>query len=252
MKKILWCFLLFPLFLSAQTKEQDSLKLRADLSITGFLQSGNVDTWIFRAKSEVSFETFRNTVFKTKNSYVYQAFDKDKADEDILSLNFLEFNPTRKIYPFVLGFFSTNFRREIDYRYLVGAGATFKILNKENYELKASTSLEYENTDFNLSTFNEPQYNGSESINTYRSTLWIYGKYKLFKNKLVLSHESYVQPSLEEIDNYRWRADLSLEVPVWKYLDFKVNYVYVIESIVVAGQSRVDEFLTFGFTIKNY
>ncbi|MCW5518259.1 DUF481 domain-containing protein [Aureitalea sp. L0-47] len=252
MKKILCCLLLIPVFLFAQTKEKDSLKLRADLSVTGFLQSGNVDTWIFRAKSEVSFRSWGNTVFKTKNSYVYQAFDKEKADEDILSLNFLEFNPTRKIYPFVLGFFSTNFRREINYRYLLGAGASFKILNKKNYELKASTSLEYENTDFNLTTFNVPEYNGSESIETYRATFWLYGKYHLFKNKIVFSHESYVQPSLEQINNYRWRADISLEMPIWKYLNFKINYIHVLESIVVIDQSRVDRFLTFGLTIKNY
>lgn len=252
MKKILCCFLLVPVLLSAQTKENDSLKLRADLSLTGFWQSGNVDTWIFRAKSEVSFRTWGNTAFKTKNSYVYQAFDKEKADEDILSLNFLEFNPRRKIYPFVLGFFSTNFRREIEYRYLLGAGATFKILNKKNYELKASTSLEYENTDFNRTAFNVPDYNGSESIDTFRGTLWIYGKYQLFKNKVVFSHESYVQPSLERINNYRWRTDISLEIPVWKYLNFKINYIQVLESIVVEDQSRVDRFLTFGFNIKNY
>jgi hypothetical protein len=252
MKKLLGFLLLFPVLLSAQTKEKDSLKLRADLSLTGFWQSGNVDTWIFRAKSEVSFRTWGNTVFKTKNSYVYQAFGKEKADEDILSLNFLELNPSRKIYPFVLGFFSTNFRREINYRYLLGAGATFKILNKKNYELKTSTSLEYENTDFNETIFNVPYYNGNESIDTFRATLWIYGKYHLINNKVIFSHESYVQPSLERISNYRWRADISLEMPVWKHLDFKINYIHVLESIVVVDQSRVDRFLTFGFTVKNY
>jgi len=252
MRKLLLCFLLFPVLLSAQTKEKDSLKLKADLSVTGFWQGGNVDTWIFRAKSEVSFKTWNNTLFKTKNSYIYQAFDKEKADEDILSLNFLEFNPKRKIYPFVIGFFSTNFRREINYRYLFGGGVSFKILNKKNYELKVSTSVEYENTDFNETTFNVPFFNGSESIETFRGTLWIYGKYQLFDKKIVLSHESYVQPSLERIDNYRWRADVSLEMPVWKYLSFKINYIHVLESIVVIDQSRVDRFLTFGFNIKNY
>ena len=132
MKKILYYFLFLPIFLSAQINESDTLNLKANLSLTGFYQGGNVETLIFRAKSDLSFKPLKKWVFKTKNSYVYQEFGKEKADEDILSLNFLYFNPERKIYPLLLGFVSTNFRREINLRYLLGAGVTYQILNKKN------------------------------------------------------------------------------------------------------------------------
>ncbi len=85
-----------------------------------------------------------------------------------------------------------------------------------------------------------------------RGTIWINGRYKLFKNKLILSHESYYQPSLEEGNNYRWQADFGLEVPVWKFLNFKINYLHTFESIVQENQAQDDRFLTLGFTIKNY
>ena len=114
MKKVLFYFLFFPIFLSAQINESDSLSLKADLSLTGFWQSGNVETLIFRAKAGLSFKPFKKWVFKTQNSYVYQEFGKVKEDEDILSLNFLYFNPNRKFYPLVLAIASTNFRRKID------------------------------------------------------------------------------------------------------------------------------------------
>ena len=103
MKKVLFYFLFFPIFLSAQINESDTLKVKANLSLTGFWQGGNVETLIFRAKSDLSLKLHKKWVFKTKNSYVYQEFGKNKADEDILSLNFLYFNPDRKIYPLVLG-----------------------------------------------------------------------------------------------------------------------------------------------------
>ena len=135
MKKNLCYFLFFPIFLSAQINESDSLNVKANLSLTGFWQGGNVETLIFRAKSEVSFKPLKKWVFKTKNSFVYQEFGKEKADEDILSLNFLYFNPERKIYPFVLGFISTNFRREIDVRSLFGVGVTYQVINKKNHWL---------------------------------------------------------------------------------------------------------------------
>lgn len=85
-----------------------------------------------------------------------------------------------------------------------------------------------------------------------RSTIWLNGKYSLFNNKMILNHESYFQPSLEEGNNYRWQADIGLEFPVWKYVNFKVNYRHTFESIVVVNQQQQDRFLTAGFTLKSY
>ena len=252
MKKILCYFLFFPIFLSAQINESDSLNVKANLSLTGFWQGGNVETLIFRAKSEVSFKPLKKWVFKTKNSFVYQEFGKEKADEDILSLNFLYFNPERKIYPFVLGFISTNFRREIDVRSLFGVGVTYQVINKKNHWLKLSLSSEYEQTHFSKTLFNRSEYNGNRSINTFRSTIWVNGKYHLFEKKLILNHESYFQPSLEQGNNFRWQADFGLELPVWKFLNFKVNYLHTFESIVIEDQKQEDQYLTFGITLKNY
>ncbi|MCH2081375.1 MAG: DUF481 domain-containing protein [Saprospiraceae bacterium] len=252
MKKIFILFLFSPIFLFAQINESDSLKLKADLSLTGIWQGGNVETLIFRAKSELTYQPWRKWVFKTRNSYVYQAFGKQKADEDVLSLNFIYFNPERRIYPLLLGFVSTNFRREIDLRYLLGGGVTFQLLDKKEHWLKVSISSEYERTNFSKTDFNIVDYDGRSTINTFRGTLWINGRYQLFKNKMVLTHESYFQPSLEESDNYRWQADFGLELPIWSFLNFKINYLHTFESIVIENQKREDQFLTFGFTIKSY
>lgn len=251
---------LFLNLISAQSKEgdslkpkpSDSLKIKADLSLTGFWQGGNVQTLIFRAKSELSFKPLNNVVYKTRNSYVYQEFGKEKADEDILSLNFLYFNPERRFYPLALAFVSTNFRREIDIRALFGAGFTYQIFKKNKSYLRASLSSEYEQTRFNKTDFNISDYDGKDFINTWRGTLWISGKYHLFKGKLILSHESYFQPSLEESNNYRYQGDFAIELPVWKFLNFKINYLHTYESIVIQGQARDDRFLTFGLTLKNY
>lgn len=252
MKKVLCCLFFLPFCLSAQTNESDTIKLKASLSLTGFLQGGNVQTLIFRAKSDVSYKPWKKWVFKTKNSYVYQEFGQEKADEDILSLNFLYFNPERKIYPLLLSFISTNFRREIDLRSLSGVGVTYQVLSKKHNWLKLSISSEYEQTDFKQENFNRSEFNGSQSINTFRGTIWVNGKYHIFKKKLILSHESYFQPSLEQSNNYRWQADISLELPISKLLNFKINYLHTFESIVVEDQEEQDRFLTFGFTLKSH
>ena len=60
------------------------------------------------------------------------------------------------------------------------------------------------------------------------------------------------QPSLERGDNYRWQADVGLELPIWKSLNVKINYLHTFESIVIENQKQEDKFLTIGFTIKSY
>ena len=147
---------------------------------------------------------------------------------------------------------STNFRREIDLRSLFGAGVTFQVLSKKKNWLKLSLSSEYEQTDFTETNFNFSEYDGSESINTFRATAWINGKYYLFKNKIILNHESYFQPSLERGNNFRWQADVGIELPLLKFLNFKINYRHTFEGIVIEDQKQEDRFLTFGFTLKSY
>ena len=253
MKNLLIYFIvLLPLSLSAQINESDTLKTKASLSLTGFYQDGNVETKIFRAQSELSFHPWKKSVFKTNNSYVYQEFGKQKADEDVLSLNFLYLNPVKKIHPFLLGFASTNFRRKIDLRFLTGGGVTFQIVESSSEWLKLSISGEYEQTDFARNDFNRDEYDGSREINTIRGTIWISGRYHLFDDRIILSHESYYQPSLEESKNYRWRADLGLELPIWKFLNLEINYQQTFESVVIENQKRQDQVLTFGFTVKSF
>ena len=151
-----------------------------------------------------------------------------------------------------MAFVSTNYRREIDIRSLYGAGMTYQIINKKEQWLKLSISSEYEQTSFSKTVFNRSEYNGNESINTFRSTLWVNGRYQLFKKKVILNHESYFQPSLEHQNNFRWQADIGLELPVWKFMNFKINYLHTFESIVIENQKQEDTYLTFGVTLKNY
>lgn len=256
MKKIFFCLLLLPFLAFAQINESDTLNFKANLSVSGFWQGGNVETLIFRTKSEMTFKPWRKWVFKTINSYVFQEFGGDKADSDFLSLNFLYINPERRFYPQFLTFASTNFRREIDIRTLYGVGFTYQLIEKKKDKhqnwLKMSLTGEYEQTKFKRADFNLTEYNVNRNINTLRSTVWVSGKYNLFKKKMVLKHEMYFQPSWEQGNNFRWRGDITVEFPLWKHINFNINYLRTYENIVIAGQQQEDEFLTFGLTLKSY
>lgn len=253
MKRILLYLLFVGIPFSLLAEDSTRVEpIKADLSVTGFWQAGNVETWIFRAKSEVSVMPIMHWELKTRNSYVYQAFGGQKADEDILSLNFLTLKKHDKIQPLLLGFFSTNYRREISLRTLIGAGFTYEWIKNKKSSLKLSLTSEYEYTDFKKTDFNRVQYDGLSSINTFRATLWVNGRYNLFNSNMILTHESYIQPSLEQNNNYRWQADVGLEFPISSKVNFKVNYLQTYESIVIDGQKEEDRFLTFGLGVKNF
>jgi putative salt-induced outer membrane protein YdiY len=74
----------------------------------------------------------------------------------------------------------------------------------------------------------------------------------VIKEKVILNHELYFQPSLEQSNNFRWQGDIGLELPIWKHLNFKINYRHTFESIVIENQQQEDRILTFGFTLKSY
>lgn len=243
-------FLLFPLLLSAQPASGDSIYFKAKLTVSGFWQSGNVQTSIFRSRTDLTVPITQNWMYENTNSYVYQAFGRTKADEDFYSLNFLYFNARGKIAPLLLGFMSTNYRRAINARYLLGGGVRFQLVKNAANDLKFALTSEYESTEFNQTDFNEKAYEGERFIQTLRGTLWIKGKYLLAQKKLILRHESYFQPSMLRRDNFRWWAEVAMEVPVWKGLHFTFSYIDTYESIVIQGQAQEDRFFTLGFVFK--
>ena len=67
MKQILLFLLLFPIFVSAQINESDSLKAKASFSFTGLWQSGNVEIFILRGRTDFSVRPWKKWVFKKIN-----------------------------------------------------------------------------------------------------------------------------------------------------------------------------------------
>jgi hypothetical protein len=252
MKRIflLLIFVFCASFLHAQINESDTVRFQARFSVTGAWQKGNVEMFATRGKADISFSPARKLVFKTQNAYLYQSFFNKKADEDILSRNFMYWNPQARIYPFAMAFVSTNFRRNIDFRYFAGAGATWQIVHTKTHTLKFALSGVYEETNFKKTTFNDLAYNGQETIKTWRATAWLFGKHHVAKNKIILHYDAYLQPSLEKSNNLRWQVDAGVDLPITKNINFTTNFLYTYEGIVVLGNKQEDSILTFGVVFR--
>jgi hypothetical protein len=234
----------------AQLNESDTLFIQSRFSLTGNWQTGNVEFLAIRSRLDISLAPSPKFAFKTQNSYLYQEFFKRKADEDIFSRNFVYYSKTKRFYPFAMAYLTTNFRRGIDFRYFVGAGLTWQILRHKNHLIKTAISGVYEQSDFALNTFNKTEYNGNNFINTWRTSIWLFGRHYLFKRKMFFHYEAYLQPSLEKSNNLRWQTEVGLDIPVWRGLSFTTNYVYTFESVVTEKAKPNDAILTFGLAYQ--
>ena len=248
-------FILFLLFccllhnnLVAQLNESDTLLAQYNTALAGNLQSGNLEAIAVRLKADFSFAPTSLWAFKTQNTYRYQEFFDNKADNDFSSRNFLYLWQRRRIYPFAMVFISTNFRRKIDYRYFSGAGATWQLVRQPNHTMKMALAGVYESTRFAGNTYNYSEYNGSKNIDTWRASAWFFGKHTLADNHLRIYYEAFVQPSLKQSGNFRWQTEIGLEWPVWKGWSITANYLFTHENVVVSTVKTDDRLLVFGIS----
>ncbi len=257
MKKIFFLIfifsnILFSFCLNAQINESDTVSFQAKTTLSLASQTGNVEMLTGRGKFELLAFGNKKIVFKTQNSYLYQEFFKRKADEDVFSRNFVYFNPKNRVYPFAIGFVSSNFRREIDFRYFAGVGITFQMVKKEKHLIKTALSGVYEETRFKKNIFNDDFYTqiGSNSIGTTRATFWLFGKHFFHHKKIILHYDAYLQPSVQRIENIRGQIDAGVDFLLSKNFSFTTNFLYLYENVVIFNQKTEDTFLTFGFSYK--
>lgn len=256
-RRVLFGCLILPMLLlgslqvRAQLNESDTLALQYRAALTGHFQTGNLRALTLLGRLELSAAPSEHWAFKTQNNARYQAFFGRKADNDFSSQNFLYLHQRRTFYPFGMAFFSGNFRRKIDFRYFAGPGLSWQALRQPGQLIKLSVAAVYESTVFAGDQFNRPAYNGSDHIRVWRATARVYGQHQFLERQLRLYYELYVQPSLEQADNFRWLAELGLEIPVWKGISFNAHFLYTHENVVLAAVRPDDMILSFGLSVRN-
>lgn len=232
----------------AQLNESDTTLVQVRASLTGTIQQGNVDVTTVRGKLDFTLSPVRDWVFKSQNSSLYQSFYATKADNDLFSRNYVYFRPWQRVYPFGIGYVSTNFRRRIDVRYFIGAGSSVQLVNSRQHVLKASAGAVYEETRFSATAFTEAAYNGSSTIALWRATTWLGGWHYLLGNHLRLYYDAFWQPAFSDGANYRWQFDVGFDFPIWRGLAFNALYTYTHENVVVTQVKADDKILTVGLS----
>lgn len=203
-----------------------------------------------RGRLDFLFQINPDFIFKTQNSLLYQEFFEKKADQDIFSRNYLYFKPERRIYPYAIGYVSTNYRRKIDHRYFGGVGLTWQLVCSEKHSLKLSSNVIYESTVFDSQTFNFPEFDGQDQIKLWRQSFYVRGIHWVFERKMMLYYDAFWQPHLGRNNNFRYQANIGVDFPVWKGLNLNANYLLAFENVVVEKVLQRDAIFTFGLSYQ--
>jgi hypothetical protein len=252
MRKYVTVLLILVVYISAkaQLNESDSIRWLARFNATGSILDGNVARSSLLHRLEITHANAKWGL-STRNDYQYGTTRYILTESDVISSNFIYLKPLNKVYPYVMGLIETNLRRKIDFRYQVGPGLTWNVVQTKPSLLKLSATLTYENTRFGGTIFDDAKYNGNNVIETWRLTGRIFGRH-ILKSKLQINYEFWWQQSLSESFNYRFHTEESLEFPIAKYIALRTAVRYSYENVELLGLKPFDLFWTYGFTISNF
>lgn len=232
-----------------QIMQQDTAKWNFGLSSTFSYSGGNVERLLLRSMVETK-HVHNRWGFASTTSHIYGTFSGFQTENDLISKNFVYLFPKKKVYPYLMGWLETNYRRNLKFRHQVGPGVTYAILWKDKHLIKLSATGTFERSTYGSDSFTELGILGSKTINNWRATARIYGKHSFFKQHLNLGYEVWWQQSLTDIANYRYLAIINMEVPVFKGLAVKVNLDRYFESVVPVSAKPGDTYFTIGLTYK--
>jgi hypothetical protein len=234
----------------AQLNESDTLKWQLRLSCNGSWLEGNVKRLLIVNRLELT-HARSQWAYNNRTDYQYGTTRQAKTENDVAIYNFVYYKPRKRFYPFVMGIIETNYRRKIKFRYQIGPGVSYCLMQGPNHLLKFSLTGTYESTRFGGRHFNKIADTTSNHIKIIRLTGRIYGRQILIKNKLNFLYELWWQQSLKDKNNYRFYSEETLVLPLSGNFSFRTTFRYTYERIVLRGLKPYDLFWVFGFSISN-
>lgn len=218
-------------------------KLKTSLNITGALSDGNVNRRLINISSNFAHQGDLME-YNLSPQYSYGIQNGELREDDFLGA--FAFNVFQKRVVYLLGFGSiqTSNLRKINFRWESGGGVGFHIVRQKQVTFSITQALIYENTDF----ISEE----TDDIETARLSTRFKGGYKLFNQKLKINHVLFVQPSVIDSDNFRFSGNLSIQLPLNRFLSFTILANNTYESVVAEGRLNNDFNIQVGFTLDNF
>lgn len=227
-----------------KNRMKDSLQIKYFISATGLIQSGNVERTLFPTLSNIAFSKNKFEVRQTLN-YSYGTIGtpagKRKIEDELLVRTELALFQHKRLFPYAWGVYEKSNLRNITQRWLGGVGIGLNIINTKEHMLSLRNGIASETTNFTV--------NAARTVWRYSGRLA--GSHRLFKNKIIVNHETYLQPAIDSSGDFRYRTVWRINVPVWKHIAFTTLLDAGYESVVDFGKKKNNFFMSYGLTIAN-
>ena len=232
----------------AQLSGADTLRWQAQLQGAGSWLLGNVERLLITGNGTLK-HVHPQWGFYHHLSYQYGTIRRVQTEDDLISRNFFYFRPKARWYPYQMTWLERNRRRKIDFRYQIGLGGSWVAVRQPSHLLKLSLTASVERSAFQGQAFSISSYDQSNTVDTWRATLRIFGQHRL-PQSLQLQYECWVQPSLLAAENYRYHADLKLSLPLGEHLSLSSVIQHTYENVVLVDVQKADLYWTFGLDAR--
>ncbi len=251
MKTILVTTLLvFGLIQAVYAQLTDTTKVQYRLSASGNIAKGNIDRVILNSEASGAFVNDKWGI-SSRNTFFYFENREVKADADFLSRNFIYVTPKRRLYPYLMFWQESNFRRKIEGRYQAGFGGSYSLLQNDGSRMKLSLSLTHEETRFVRGKFEGNTDTTSNRVRLNRLTLRLVGTHTFKSSNAKVSYEIWEQTALRSRLEPRFYGELNLDIPIIKHLSFRTTLLYAYEDRVYERVKEQDLTILFGITFSH-
>lgn len=221
-------------------KKKPNYEFKYKIALNASFSEGNVSRRLVNWQNEFAYSD-STLELATNPRYVYGIQNGQNAENELYTDLILNLFPKNVLYVLGFGTVEKSNLRSIDVRQQYGGGLGLHLIRKPKNIFSITNALIYEKTDFEE----------NQTIETFRNSTRIKGKHLLFKDKLIITHLSFFQPSLQNQKNYRWSNLVNFDIPFTKHLSFQIVFENTYESIVAEGRKNNDSRLMFGFSIKS-
>ena len=235
MRFLLFLFL-FPFFVFSQdTTKKEGYHVKYSANGNGSYFRGNSDRIQLVYLGNL---TVKRRIYFFLNHYIsYAEQAKTPTQRDFLLVFSQQFFRESKVHILNAGMIEGNHLRGIEFRYLAGAGIGLRVIKLKNTELSLSNCLMFEETFFINNSI----------IRTIRSSFRVKTVTKLGAVKC--TQETYLFPSLIDLNNFRLRSTIIFAVLLNKKVSVNTTILNTYETIILPGKQKYDLQWTFGFSL---
>lgn len=237
---LLFIFLFYTATLSAQFN--DSTHYLAAAQSTGtFNKTNDGYTSLYNNSLRYGMK-FNSFVMNANSSWVYGKTPSKLSNDDWnTTLDFNLYKTFPHFYYWGLLNYTSSYSLKIDNQFQGGLGLAYRIYDRPHIRLSISNGILYETSRIIQEQGNYLEYE------TFRNSLRLQFNYS-YKELIKLRAVGFYQPSLSYKNDYIINANASVNIKIWKWLQFSTTATYN----KVSRNRRENFILTYGLVAERY